>query len=43
MDVRGDQLSLAEWIEKDDILFIGWDRRELEIIAFARVAAAGLR
>jgi hypothetical protein len=35
----GGTLSLAEWIEKDEILFIGWDRRELEIIAFARVAA----
>ena len=36
-------MSLAEWIEKAEILFVGWDRREPQIVAFARVAGAGLR
>jgi len=39
VEEQGIQLSLAQWIQKDKILFIGWDRPKLEIIAFARVAA----
>ena len=42
VDFQGGQLTLAEWIEKGEVLFVGWDRRESEIIAFARVAL-GLR
>jgi hypothetical protein len=42
VDAQGNQLSLAEWIEKAEILFVGWDRGNSEIIAFARVAS-GLR
>ncbi|MFE9690601.1 hypothetical protein [Micromonospora sp. NPDC005806] len=32
------KINLATWIDKNGILFVGWDRRELQIIAFARVA-----
>ena len=42
VELGGDQLTLVEWIEKDEILFVGWDRADSEIIAFARVAP-GLR
>jgi hypothetical protein len=42
VEFEGNQLSLAEWIEKAEILFVGWDRRDHEIIAFHRVAP-GLR
>ena len=38
VDAQGNQLSLADWIEKAEIVFVGWDRRDSEIIAFARVA-----
>jgi hypothetical protein len=42
VNVRGaETMSLLEWIEKDEILFIGWDPEPRNIVAFARVGANG--
>jgi hypothetical protein len=38
VDIQGGGASLAEWIDKGEILFVGWDPNEATIVAFSRVA-----
>lgn len=37
----GDELTLAEWITKDEIVYVGWDPREALIVSYTRVAGRG--
>ncbi|BAK35290.1 hypothetical protein MLP_22760 [Microlunatus phosphovorus NM-1] len=36
VEVRGNQLTLGDWIDKAEILFIGWDPRERIVTGFSR-------